>query len=223
MQPKKFRWKFSTKLPSGYTLGRGPLFEIPDSRVELLSKHFNLANQSVLEPGPLEGANTVSLFLAGAESVSIYDPHETNVELTKERCRCHEVKEPVHYQAASSQDLLKFTPLKFDLVFHAGLLYHLENPAIEIENLSALSDNLFLQTHFVSTGNEKIFHRDLAYFGEWKGDANGEDSVGGMAAKSFWMTISSIIRLLNINGKKNITILSVDNNSNSVCLLARSL
>lgn len=213
-----------TRLPDGSGVGRGPIIKIPDARVELLSKHFDVTGKKVLEPGCLEGWNTISLLNAGAV-VTSYDTQEANVALTKLRCEWHGYKDVDCCQYNSIEHFVydeELLQTEFDLVFHTGLLYHLADPASEIRYMSWLAPVLFIQTHFVSTGNHRLYDQDAIYFGEFKEESSGQDLIGGMDSKSFWLTIPSLLRLLTINGKGDITILSVDEQSHSICLLARS-
>ena len=121
-----------------YYLGRdffGPLDE--------LNRIFPLAGKTVIEFGPMEGAQTAGLVNLGARSVTCIEARAESFIKTmvaKYAFRwdnVHLVMDDFH-----NADNLKYG--RFDLAFAHGVYYHSVAPFFFFENLMSLSDNILI-------------------------------------------------------------------------------
>ncbi|MCL5268544.1 MAG: methyltransferase domain-containing protein [Bacteroidetes bacterium] len=96
---------------------------------------------------------------------------------------------------------------EFDAVFCSGLLYHLSKPWELIEKITAITDNLFLSTHYAKTGSISL--HDLE--GEYYHEGPFEDPLSGLTPQSFWPTYDSLTRVLENNGFRVINARHFDN------------
>ena len=105
-------------------------------------------------------------------------------------------KDNVHFSVSNLEkvDLSKYG--KFDVVFCAGLLYHLTKPWELIAEVAKVSDRFFLSTHYSLT--RKVKHH--GYTGKFYQEFGFEDSQSGLESFSFWPTYGELVRMLNEGG-----------------------
>jgi SAM-dependent methyltransferase len=101
----------------------------------------------VLELGPLEGAHAYQLERLGAASVLAV---EANAE---HFLKCLVVKEILglgrsRFMLGDALAFLEGTDERFDVVFCAGILYHVKDPVRLIELLGRVTDKVFIYTHY---------------------------------------------------------------------------
>ena len=137
-----------------YFLGQkffGPLDE--------LNKAFPLEGKTVIEFGPMDGAQTAGLMSLGARSVTCIEARAENFIKTmvaKYAFRwddVHLVMDDFH-----NADDIKYG--RFDLAFAHGVYYHSVAPFFFFENLMSLSDNIFIGGYTYDPANSTSF-------GEW--------------------------------------------------------
>jgi hypothetical protein len=144
-----FKGEWASVLPPPYhTLQAGgiPLFQ--DQRaVWALEQLGGCHDQRVLELGPLEGAHSYILQQNGAASVTAIEAN------TRAYLRCLIVKEllgldRVHFVCGDFVSFLQESKETYDLIFSAGVLYHMRDPIGLIANLARHTNRLYMWTHY---------------------------------------------------------------------------
>jgi hypothetical protein len=137
-------------LPPEACATAGPLPLYADDRIAwLLGQYGNLEGCSVLELGPLEGSHTYMIERAGAARIDAVEANKLAY------LRCLVFKELVHLQRARFHlgnfvAWLEEPKLRYDLIVASGVLYHLRDPLEFLERAAAVTDALFLWTHYMS-------------------------------------------------------------------------
>ncbi len=93
-----------------------------------------------------------------------------------------------------SEDLSSFG--RFDAAFCAGVLFLLSRPWQMIEKVAAVTDNLFISTHYARTARESV----EGFEGEYHKNGSFSDPLGGLSERSFWLTFESLAKALQKNG-----------------------
>ena len=144
-----FKNEWSSKLPlarSDLQAGPIPLFE--DPRVHwAVCEAGGVANQRVLELGPLEGGHTYMLQERGAASILAIEAN------TRAFLKCLIVKNIFNLHKADFRcgDFISFlrqNTERFDFVLATGVLYHMTSPVELLQLLSRVTDRLFMWTHY---------------------------------------------------------------------------
>jgi hypothetical protein len=144
-----FTGEWASILPKpldGFPAGESGLFD--DGRIRWgLRALGGVADQRVLELGPLEGGHTYMLLNAGAKEVVAI---EANVRAF---LKCLVIKDALQLSRARFLcgdfiPYLRETSDRFDLVVASGVLYHLQNPIEAIEHISRVSDRAIIWTHY---------------------------------------------------------------------------
>jgi hypothetical protein len=84
----------------------------------------------------------------------------------------------------------------FDAVFCAGVLYHLAEPWRLLEEIAAVTDRLFLDTHYAAAEERQSCGHVGADFTE----GGYGDPLSGLGPTSFWLTLADLISSLNTCG-----------------------
>jgi len=217
-----FKGEWSAELPEPYahlTAGKVNLFA--DARVAWFLKEYgDIASQSILELGPLEGAQSYLLEQAGAGSVLAIEAN------TKAYLRCLVLKEilrlkNVRYLCGDFTRYLQSTDQHFQLVFASGILYHMMNPMEVLANLARISSSVFIWTHYyepaIVAQHQGIRNRFRAaerqtfggyrysqYRYHYEDALNWGGFCGGSSAYSYWLTRDDILGGLRHFGFRNI-------------------
>ena len=93
-----------------------------------------------------------------------------------------------------SEDLSTFG--RFDAAFCAGVLFLLSRPWHMIEKVAAVTDNLFISTHYARTARESV----EGFEGEYHQNGSFSDPLSGLSDRSFWLTFESLAKALQKNG-----------------------
>jgi tRNA (mo5U34)-methyltransferase len=142
-------WRAAALLPDGRVSGkvspgkRANPVKLPDKRIKLLDEFIGLGGKSVLEVGCFEGLHTLGL-LHFTDDVTAIDLRPVNVCKTLMRLSLHGAAAKVFLADCEHLDA-SFG--RFDVVFHFGVLYHLDNPVQHLANLATLADTLYCDTH----------------------------------------------------------------------------
>ena len=92
-----------------------------------------------------------------------------------------------------------------DLLFHAGLFYHLTNPMQHLRNLAGRSRYLYLETHVApipgipSKGSQvslSAIEEYQGYRGVWWRESGWKDPLSGLHPRSFWLDRTELQRLV---------------------------
>jgi SAM-dependent methyltransferase len=198
------------------TNGDGNFFE--DRRIPWAAERLGgIAGADVLELGPFEGVQTYLLERAGA--------HVTAIEANKRSyLKCLIMKEVMGLQNArfllgNFIPWLEASNRKFDVIWAAGVLYHMTEPLRLLRAIAAHTDRVFIWTHyFPKSGNphrppffrkravrfmdREILHFDRLYLrSRWRPLA-----CGGTAAGSCWLGRDDILFVLDALGFSRIEV-----------------
>ncbi|RYG30529.1 MAG: class I SAM-dependent methyltransferase, partial [Burkholderiales bacterium] len=204
-------WRAGALMPDGRLLGkmykhkRSQPQPIPDKRINLLNEQFPLKDRKVLEIGCFEGIHSLGLMHHGADVTGI-DVRPINVIKTLTRVSMHgkAIKAFVHDASEISSGLGRF-----DLIFHFGVLYHMNNPVEHLGALAGVADYLYLDTH---VAGEKIIKGKYIVDGEsydydLRGEAGWDDPFSGTAPSSKQLTLESLRRALGRAGYSHVEVL----------------
>jgi hypothetical protein len=220
-----FAGEWSCQLPVPFAdLNAGKIAVFEDPRVVwALSELGEMKGKTALELGPLEGAHTYMLELAGFASIIAIESN------TRAYMKCLIVKEILglsraRFQCGDFVEYLRSSPPRRDVVFASGVLYHMIDPAELIDLISRVTDHVFIWTHYydrnIILGNPNIarkfgdvipadrngFKHELhrqEYGGEtlaWGG------FCGGSQPHSHWMSRADIMACLKHFGLGTIRI-----------------
>lgn len=178
---------------------------IPDRRISLLNKKFDLSDKSVLEVGCFEGIHTIGL-CKFSNDVRALDSRIENVVKTMVRSGFFEVKPSVFIwdlERGIPQDDPRFD---VDVVHHVGVLYHLSDPIKHLDDLAKVTKKaLMLDTHYSTPEMAKDSYSynglDVKYF-RYK-EKGYKDVFSGMEPTSRWVTLDDIQKILASNGLTN--------------------
>lgn len=199
-------WFAGTQLPDGRILGslearpgkRELVQSIPDKRITRLDHTLGLSGKKVLEIGCFEGIHTIGLCSFGADVMAV-DLRPLNVIKTMARLASY------GYSAAvfpiDVEDPKVELP-EFDLVFHCGVLYHLEDPVSHLTRLLSRCRAIYLDTHVAGEDqNDAVLEAGGRTFsGHHHHEAGWADPFSGRGAGAFWLKTSDLVTLLDEGG-----------------------
>lgn len=111
--------------------------------LDKLNELFPLAGKSIIEFGPMEGAQTAGLVRFGAKSITCVEARaESYIKTMVARYALGWDQVNLVMDDFHNADKLKYGG--FDLAFAHGVYYHSVAPFFLFENLMSLSDNIFL-------------------------------------------------------------------------------
>lgn len=192
-----------------------------DARVDIFFRSFPEAKR-ILELGSLEGGHTFNLAgRPGVQRVLGVEGREESVEKARFVQGVLGI-ENAEFAVANLEtaDLGEFG--EFDAVFCSGLLYHLPEPWALIEEVSNVSSNLFIWTHYaigdaaeaaVPALREARNTTRNGYEGWEYGEHGLKDPLSGMSPTSFWPTLDGLKRMLVEHGFEEVRIIK-DNPAN---------
>ena len=148
-----FKGEWSTRFPartgveSGGTAGLCEDERITWALARLAEHGHPIANQSVLEVGPLEAGHTFMLEQAGAARVTAVESNARSFQ------KCLLVKELMaltrsRFLYGDILQHLAITDDRYDIGIACGILYHMTRPVELIERLTQRCDSLYLWTVF---------------------------------------------------------------------------
>lgn len=168
--------------------------------------------RAVLEFGSLECADTVAMLKRGVEHVTAVEARLENIRRGSFVLELHDCSSRVNlvHGDVESMDLRSLG--RHDAVFCTGLLYHLRNPENLLRNVSVISPNLFLQTHYAQDSGRADASCQFA-------EDYPEPRIRGLHPMSTWLTRIGLIEVLqrigytvetvedsSINGAASITL-----------------
>lgn len=194
-------WFAGTALPDGRIVGRldarahkrDTVQPVPDKRIVRLHEALDLSDKTVLEVGCFEGIHTLGL-VEFCPRVTAIDVRPLNVVKTLARLSAHGRSAAV-YTVDIEQPGAWSGP--FDVIFHCGVLYHLEDPVTHLRAALTACDAIYLDTHIASPGRDS----DEASFGgrTFRGYRHTEggwsDPFSGRGSSAFWLRRDDIERL----------------------------
>lgn len=175
-----------------------------DPRVRLFFKSFPDAKE-ILEFGSLEGGHTFNLALQpGVKRVMGIEARSANRERAVWIQQLMGISN-VEFRMANLEEIDLTTFGRFDALFCSGVLYHLPQPWNLVNQFPKVSQNVFIWTHYADEyqANELV----NGYSGKLYQEAGISDPLSGLSKMSFWPTLSSLIKMLTVNGYHTIHIL----------------
>lgn len=158
-------------------------------KIALIHSKLRLAGKKILEVGCLDGMNTVSLCAAGAE-VTAMDIRP--LCLAKAMLRCAAFGYQPRFMLGDVRTLQHLS--RFDLLVHAGVLYHLQDPVSHVYDLARHGIPIVLDTNLANP--ERVHVEIQGYRGHWQGEGGWADEVSGAEHRSFWLAQESLERLM---------------------------
>ena len=211
-----FEDRWVSELP-GFTTGGAPLFD--DHRIKWgLDLAGGVQGKKVLELGPLEGGHTYMLQNAGARTVTSIEANSICY------MKCLAVQQlydldRVSFEYGNFIPWLDTTSESFDLAVAVGVLYHTTDPVAVLENLTRVSPQILLWTHYGDlkamprkdpryrvgiTGIERRHYRGMDYRvfrRQYHGNATTDPKFcGGVHTTPVWIEKRTIRRVLDMNG-----------------------
>jgi hypothetical protein len=219
-----FAGEWASQLPgplAAVRAGSVPAFE--DPRIDWgLARLGGVADQRVLELGPLEGGHSYMLERAGAREVIAIEANP------RAFLRCLVVKELLglertRFLYGDFLQQLRADTSRFDLCVASGVLYHLRNPVELLDLLARRTDRLIVWTHYY---DEKRISRDpnlsrrftaaiASYYGDVRhtlhrfeyADALAAPTYcGGGAGFSYWLERSDLLAAVRRFGLTDVEI-----------------
>jgi hypothetical protein len=235
-----FEGAWSSVLPfENVAAGASRLFD--DDRIKwMLDQLGDVAGWDVLELGPLEGGHSFMLEQAGARHIEAVDANKTAY------LKCLVIKEllglkAAHFVLGDFDEVLRSSQKRYDLIVASGVLYHMADPLVTLQNMTRLSDRIFIWSHFFDevampandprrrpiTGEvtKRTVEGDtLTYHSRSYLNNQGESKFcGGSQSKSVWLEREETIALLRNKGYDVTSAFDEPDHQNgpSVCLLAQ--
>jgi tRNA (mo5U34)-methyltransferase len=205
------KWDMAERLPDGRILGSpeklGWVKDGPDHKVAFLAQRVPLQDKTVLELGSYEGDLTVQLARV-SRFVTGLEVRPSNVLCSLARLFVHDITN-ARIVLKDVQDLDEGFGT-FDVLFHAGILYHLINPIEHLFKMSKITDIILLNTHYYSDelGFERddIVHDGVTYKTGIYKEYGLEERLSGVTPTSRWLYKDDMINLLRNLGYDQIEI-----------------
>lgn len=199
-------WHAGTQLPDGRIIGslearpgkRDSIQAIPDKRITKLHKTIDLAGKSVLEIGCFEGIHTIGLCSQGA-NVTAVDLRPLNVVKTSVRLACYGYSARVVTLDVENPDV---NLPDFDVIFHCGVLYHLEDPVAHLQRLLPHCQTIYLDTHVAGEADDDatLESGGRTYHGHQHDEGGWADPFSGRGKGAFWLKTSDLVKLVEEAG-----------------------
>ncbi|MFO0810882.1 MAG: methyltransferase domain-containing protein [Gemmataceae bacterium] len=223
-----FDWRTGYALPDGRPLGvpgkRGDVARGVDPRVQAVVERFAPAGKRILEIGCCEGGHTVQLAAVCGEVVGL-DVRPHNVAGALIRSFAHGVRN-ARFALADVRELgHEFGT--FDIVFHVGVLYHLDDPAGHLARIAALAPDLILDTHYANDTlawpEVTASHAGRHYAAKRYREGGWEDVFSGVQPTSTWLMRDDLLRLIGDVGYRTVEVIDDRNERNGprLTLVAR--
>lgn len=197
---------------------------IPDRRIVLMNKRFDLSDKHVLEVGCFEGVHTTGL-LKYARGVTAVDSRVDNVVKTIVRCSFFGYC-PAVFKCNLEERPLPVELLRADVAHHVGVLYHLKDPVAHLLDLDRyVRLGLMLDTHYAledeATESYEVNGREYRY--KRYAEFGHTDAFSGMYDHSKWLRLEDISQLLAEAGFSQVEIVETrsERNGARVLLFAR--
>lgn len=197
---------------------------VPDERVLLLDSEFGLADKHVLEVGCFEGVHTVALCQRAASVVAV-DGRVDNVVKTIVRTAFFG-QSPRAFAFDLEQPIDPEGPLRCDVCFHVGVLYHLSDPLVHLERLGrAVQLGMLLDTHVADGKAELVDYESggRSYRVHEYREGGVVDPFSGLRSFSRWLLLDDLLAAVAAVGFNDVRLLDSrdERNGRRVSLLAR--
>jgi Nodulation protein S (NodS) len=204
-----FPWFTGTRLPDGRILGNPTRVREPDDPVfQALPQQLDLSGEKTLiEFGCAEGTLTVYLAALVKRMVAV-EVRPRNISALLTRLFAHDI----HNVEVWLKDVSIVGPDwgKFDILFHAGVLYHLVNPVAHLFSLKGMADQMLLDTHYGADSLNfprcTIEHAGNRYPGFIYREQGWSDPYSGIESASCWLRKELLLDLLREIGYSQVQI-----------------
>ncbi len=198
--------------------------EIPDHRILLMDKYFQLSDKHVLEIGCFEGVHTAGLSMY-AKHVTAVDARLENVVKTIVRSAMFGYA-PTVFKWNVEEELPPQECLVADVAHHVGVLYHLKDPVTHLQRLGRyVRVGIMLDTHYCldEEACESYSVDGKQYLHKRYREGGRRDVFSGMYDHAKWLRLKDIEEILNGAGFDQVDIIEKQNQRNGprVLLVAR--
>ena len=203
---KALPWYAATALPDGRIVGsltarpgkREVVEPIPDPRITHLDQAIGLEGKDVLEVGCFEGIHTLGLWCYGA-NVTAVDLRFENVLKSLARLAVYGASARVVRMDVEDAGV---DLARFDVAFHCGVLYHLEDPVQHLKRLLPCCDAIYLDTHIAREDETAatLHSGGRAWSGRRYVEGGLADPFSGRGASAFWLRLSDLQAILTQEG-----------------------
>lgn len=209
-----FKWSTITKLPDGRLLGNGYKEKFKNKDINLLKSYFKRINiKQCLEVGCAEGYNTVKLAKI-FKSVIATDVRPRNIIGAMIRQWVLEL-DNIEFQCLDLNNSgIVLDNIEIDIVYHTGVLYHLQHPIEHLKYIASITDKLFLATRcYDKESNIKLLDCKISNWNEFRRykvsekSASWDRSFAGITDYSVWLHKNDIKAILHHVGFKKVTLL----------------
>jgi SAM-dependent methyltransferase len=176
--------------------------------------------RTILELGPLEGGHTFDLAQRpGVVRVLAAEARAANIARAKFVQELLAVRNVEFVELnVENADLTVFG--NFDAVFCSGVLYHLPEPWKLVAEIRRVTSKLFIWTHYVPEEDADVVVGEL--HGQEHLEGGPDEPLSGMSPKSLWLTLPSIIKMLESAGFDSVRVLASTPEKGIVSLAAWS-
>jgi hypothetical protein len=209
-----FEGEWSSDIPG---IGMGGIALFNDDRLRWISDRIGtFAGKSILELGPLEGGHTAMMAKDGPKRLLAIESN------TRAFLKCLIVKNYLNLKAdfllGDFRDYVANTDENFDFILASGVLYHMRDPVLLLENIARRTDCIGIWTHyydnkiiqsqdhlarrFAPEASIRDFHgiRVVMHEQSYLDALSWGGFCGGSAANSFWLTRDSLLGALGVLG-----------------------
>lgn len=204
-------WDMAERLPDGRVLGSaekmGWIKDGPDLKVSFLADRVPLHDKTVLELGSYEGDLTVQLARV-SKFVTGIEVRPSNIICAMTRVFIHDIKNArfVMQDVQTLDDSVG----RFDVLFHAGLLYHMLNPVEHMYSVAKSSDIMLLNTHYYSEElgfpRADIVHNGVTYKAALYKEFGMQERLSGVSPQSRWLYREDLLKLVAAVGYDQIEV-----------------
>jgi hypothetical protein len=206
-----YPWFTGTRLSDRRVLGNpSRIRETDDIVVQALRDHLTVTPESTLiEFGCAEGTLTVYLAEMVKRMVAV-EVRPRNISALLTRLYVHDL----HNVEVRLKDVSLVGPDwgQYDILFHAGVLYHLTNPVAHLFSMKGLSDQLLLDTHYgtdtLPFPRCQIEHAGKRYPGFIYREQGWSDPYSGIETASCWLRRDLLLDLLHEIGYSQVKVVS---------------
>lgn len=168
-----------------------------DPRLTGLFGNFDVNGLKILEIGTLDGYHSCELAKKGAK-VTATDIRPANLTRALFRSIYMGLDHMISFRYMDMENMHTMIDVdEFDMIFHSGCFYHLNDPIEHLHNISKLSKYMMLETHIANPikyepGELKGFKGTWYPEGQW-----GDTRASKDPRNSFWLEVPELKRLIN--------------------------
>lgn len=181
-----------------------------DVRIDQFFQHFPKV-KTILELGSLEGGHTLQL--AKNAKVLGLEGRQKNIEKALYMQKLLGIKNSEFKLVdLEKEDLTSFG--KFDAVMCCGILYHMPKPWNLLQQISRITDRVFIWTQYADKASEEV----EGYPGCWFVERGLAHPISGLSDRSYWLTMDALRSILTDIGFMKIDIIEYGENNAGKCV-----